>query len=166
MAFDIASGKELLKAAIKGEKDGHRFYTMLADMAANPDAKTKLSRLAEDELRHEEVLNDMYKTLFKEEVGQLPEKGINALAKFFDGSHAKGKQSERQYIDLAIEVELSATDFYKDYAQRVEDPIIKEICEKMADEEYRHFEILQAEKDALSGNYYWFAFDSGAPLED
>jgi len=165
MKGDIASGKELLKRAIKGEQDGLRFYKYLAEKATNPDAKRKLQGLASDEVRHEKTLIDLYKDLFKEEVGELPEKGINALAKFFDGSKAKGKTSEMEFIELAIEAELSATNFYKEGAKTIEDPVLIKICKELAEEEYRHFEILQAEKESLSGNYYWFGYDEGAPME-
>lgn len=166
MAVNITSGKELLKRAIKGEKDGLKFYTLLANKTENRDAKRKLQKLADDEKRHEAVLIDIYKRMYNEEVGQLPKEGINALAKFFDAGKAKEKHTEMQFIDLAIEAELSATNFYKETAAHIEDGNLQKICEDLAEEEFGHYELLQAEKDAISGNYFWFGYDSGSPLED
>jgi rubrerythrin len=166
MTVNIASGKELLKRAIKGELDGLRFYNFLADKATNGDAKRKLSGLADDEKRHEAILKNLYKRLYKEDVGELPAVGINALAKFFDGSKAKGKQTERDYINLAIEVELAATNFYKEGAAATKDGEMKKLYESLAAEEFTHFEILQAEKDSIGGNYYWFGTDLSSPMED
>ena len=163
---DVSSGRELLKRAIKGEKDGLRFYTLLANRAENPEAKRKLQRLAEDEKRHEITLVGIYRRLYKEEVGELPKEGINALAKFFDAGKAKEKQTEMQFIDLAIEAELSATNFYKSAGASITDSELKKICEDLSEEEFRHYELLKAEKEALGGNYYWFGYDTEAPLED
>lgn len=166
MSISISSGKELLKRAIKGEKDGLRFYSLLAHKTENPEAKRKLQKLADDEKRHETTLIEIYEKLYGEEVGQLPREGINALAKFFDAGKAKEKHTEMQFIDLAIEAELSATNFYKETAANLENGDLKKICEDLADEEFSHYELLQAEKEAISGNYYWFGYDVGAPLED
>ncbi len=160
------SGKELLKRAIKGEQDGLRFYTYVAGKATNPDARLKLTRLAEDETRHERTLIDIYKSIYREEVGELPKEGINALARFLDTSRIKDLTTEMQFIDLAIQAELSATNFYKDNIKTAETAELRSLYESLADEEYRHFELLQAEKDALSGNYSWFAYDGSSPMEE
>lgn len=166
MTPNVIGGRELLKRAIKGEKDGLRFYSFLAEKATHPDARRKLSRLAEDEKRHEAILIGLFKRLYHEEIGQLPQEGISALAKFFDGSKSSGLQSEMQYIDLAIEAELSVAAFYKDGIRTAESDDLKQVYRDLADEEYRHFELLKAEKEALGGNYYWFGYSEGAPMEE
>ena len=166
MSIDIKSGKDLLKMAIKGEQDGLRFYSFLADRADNSDAKMKLTQLADDEKRHSAILTEIYINLYNEEVGELPEKGINALAKIFDGRKACGKSTEMQFIDMAIEAELAATKFYKEFAAGFEDEKIRKICADLATEEYSHYELLQAEKSSLAGTYYWFDVDGASPMED
>ena len=166
MSLQIGSGKELLKRAIKGEYDGLRFYTYLSEKIVNQEAKMKLTGLASDEKRHVAILETMFKKLYKEEVGELPKEGINALAKFFDGSKAKDKHSEMQFIDLAIEAELAATNFYRSGANDVGDQELKKLYLELADEEFRHYESLQAEKSALGGNYYWFGFGENSPMEE
>jgi rubrerythrin len=160
------SGQELLKRAIKGEQDGLRFYTYVAGKATNPEAKRKLTRLAEDETRHEKTLVDIFRSVYGEEVGELPAEGINALARFLDTSRIKELKTEMQFIDLAIQAELSATNFYKENIPTAESAELKKLFQSLADEEYRHFELLQAEKDALSGNYYWFGYDGSSPMEE
>lgn len=160
------SGKELLKRAIKGELDGRRFYAYVAEKATNPEAKRKLTRLAEDETRHERTLIGVFKNLYHEEVGALPAEGINALARFLDTSKINGLKTEMQYIDLAIQAELSATNFYKENIPNAESAELKALYQSLADEEFSHFELLQAEKDALSGNYYWFGYDGSSPMEE
>jgi rubrerythrin len=141
------------------------FYSQLAARATNPEAQRKLKRLADDEKRHIATLVDLFRSIFNDDTGKLPEKGIGPLAKAFDGENLKQDMSEMQYIDLAIEVELAVTQFYKDLADGAPNEEIKKIYQGLAGEEYTHFEVLQAEKDALTGNYYWFGYDDSAPLE-
>lgn len=160
-----ALSREVIKQAIVAEIDGQRFYTQLADRTNNEEAKRKLTNLAQDEMRHESILIEVYKKLHGEEVGDLPTEGISILSKFFRDNENKENLSEIQYIDLAIEAELAATKYYKEGAETAPTEDIKKLYENMAAEEYGHFESLQAEKDAISGNYYWFGYDDSAPME-
>lgn len=166
MTQDTAPAKELLKQAIKSEIDGRRFYNYLAAKTSNEDARRKLAGLAGDEVRHEKALRDIYKKIYGEKEIVLPEKGVGVLSDFFENPEGREDMTERQYIDLAIEAELAATDYYKAEAARATSDDFKKIFERMATEEFSHFELLQAEKDALSGNYYWFSFDDTAPMEE
>lgn len=166
MTQDTAPARELLKQAIKSEIDGRRFYNYLAEKTSNEAARRKLANLAGDEVRHEKALREIYKKLYGEKEIVLPEKGVGVLSNFFENPQGREDMSERQYIDLAIEAELAATDYYKAEAARAESDDFKKIFERMAAEEFSHFELLQAEKDALSGNYYWFSFDDTSPMEE
>ena len=158
--------KTLLRQAIVAEIDGQRFYKFLAGKATHEEAIRKLTNLAEDEVRHEEALRKMYKKFFNQEVGELTEKGIGVLSDFFANNQDKQNLNEVQYIELAIQAELAATEFYKQGASFAPDDDTRKIFEGMASEEHLHYELLQAEKEALAGNYYWFSLDEGAPLED
>jgi rubrerythrin len=166
MVKDTVKAQELLKQAVKSEIDGRRFYNYLAEKATNPDAKRKLTNLAEDEIRHEKALKKIYKKIYGEELTDIPEKGVGVLSKFFDSPKGREDMSEIQYISMAIEAELAATKYYKEEAEESTDEEFREIYEGMAAEEFNHYELLQAEKDALGGNYFWFQMDEGAPMEE
>ena len=155
-----------LKKAIKGEEDGFFFYNLLAERATNATAKSKLERLRDDENRHKETLYKLYETHVGGPIGKLPAKGINALAQVFKKGHLMEKTSEMEFINLAIEAELAATKYYREERELIDDPTFKTLFDRLAEEEHGHFEILQAEKDALAGNYHWFALGSGAEMED
>lgn len=164
MSSDSLS-KDLLKQAIVAEIDGQKFYKMLVAKTKNPDAKRKLQTLADDEVRHEQLLIKLYSDLHGEDVDKLPEQGVGVLSKFFAENRDKEDLNEVQYIDLAIEAELAATNFYKDGMKSAPNDEVRKLCEGMANEEYRHFESLQAEKDAIAGNHFWFGYDDGSPME-
>lgn len=165
MATDKQHIAEVLRKAIKGEEDGYKFYNLLAEKATNPDAKRKLENLRDDEIRHKETLREIFAKHVGGDIGALPDRGINALADVFRKGRLQERTTEMEFLNLAIEAELAATKYYQEERDLVDDPAFQEIFDQLADEEHGHFELLQAEKDALSGNYSWFGYDEGAPLE-
>ena len=157
---------DVLKRAIRGEEDGHFFYDLLAQKATNPQARKKLEGLRDDEIRHKETLYRIYEEHVGGEVGKLPDKGLSALTEVFRKGHLGQLKTEMEFISLAIEAELAATRFYQEERALVDDPDFKKIFDRLAAEEHHHFELLQAEKEALAGNYSWFSLDLGASQED
>jgi rubrerythrin len=156
----------LLKYAIKSEEIGKKFYGYLAEKASNKEAKKRLENLRDDEARHENIFRDLYKKHVSKDIGELPEKGLDALASIFTKERLDKVNSEMEYISLAIEAEITTTRFYKEGVKVVEDKQFKDILHQLSEEENAHYEILMAEKEALAGNYFWFSADSTAPMED
>lgn len=165
MTQDKQQIAEILKKAIKGEEDGYFFYNLLSEKATNPQAKLKLQNLRDDEIRHKETLYAIYEKYVGGEVGELPAKGINALAEVFRKGHLEDRKSEMEFINLAIEAELAATKYYQEERDLIEDDDFKKIFDQLSEEEHSHYELLMAEKEALSGNYYWFSLDDSSPME-
>jgi rubrerythrin len=156
---------EVLKRAIKGEEDGYFFYDLASQKVTNKTAQRKLESLRDDEIRHKETLRGLYKKHVGGEIGQLPEKGLTVLSEIFKKGHVDDLKSEMEFINLAIQAELAATEYYQQERDLVDDPEFKRIFDALADEEHSHFELLQAEKEALAGNYSWFSYDESQPLE-
>ena len=165
MAYSNDETRDILKRAMRGEKDGYQFYDLVSKKATNPNAKRLLEKLRDDEIRHMKVLQDIFKEMVGGDVGELPEQGISALTDVFKKGQLNELQSEMEYLNLAIEAELAATKYYKEIGANIENAKFKKVCEQLADEEHGHFEILQAEKDALAGNYGWFNLGEGNPME-
>ncbi|MCP4569788.1 MAG: ferritin family protein [FCB group bacterium] len=165
MTPESIDNRELIKNAIVAEIDGQKFYKFLADKATNVDARRKLTNLAKDEIRHETILIKIYKDLFDEEVENLPNQGVSVLSRFFSDRRETEPINEIQCIDMAIEAELAATEFYKSSAESADNDEIKDIYAQMANEEFRHYELLKAEREAVTGNYSWFEFDETSPME-
>ena len=156
---------ETLKRAIKGEKDGYHFYNLLAEKATNAEAKKKLETLRDDEIRHEETLIGIYHKYIGDTIGELPPKGINALAEVFRKGEIENRRTEMEFINLAIEAELAATKYYREERDLIDDPTFKEIFDALAEEEHGHYELLMAEKEAIGGNYFWFEYGDSSPME-
>lgn len=165
MTKDKQQIAEILKKAIKGEEDGYFFYNLLAEKSTNPQAKIKLETLRDDEIRHKETLYAIYEKHIGGEIGELPAKGINALAEVFRKGHLEDRKTEMEFINLAIEAELAATKYYQEERDLIEDEEFKKIFDTLAEEEHGHYELLMAEKEALAGNYFWFSLDDSSPME-
>jgi rubrerythrin len=129
-------------------------------------AKRKLECLRDDEIRHKETLLKIYEMYVGGPIGKLPAKGINALAQVFKKGHLMEKTSEMEFLNLAIDAELAATKYYREERDIVDDVKFRKLFDRLSEEEHGHYEILQAEKDAISGNYHWFSIGASAEMED
>lgn len=156
---------DVLKTAIKGEIDGYTFYDLLSKKATNAEAKRKLENLRDDEIAHKKVLHQLFEEHVGGDMGELPDKGLTALAEVFRKGHLDDLKSEMEFINLAIEAELAATKYYNEHSKASDNDAIKAVFERLADEENLHYELLMAEREALSGNYFWFGYDESTPLE-
>ncbi len=165
MSYKNEEIADILKMAIKGEVDGYTFYDLLSKKATNKDAKRKLENLRNDEIRHKETLVGIFKKYIGDEIGELPPRGINALAEVFRRGHLEERKSEMEFLSLAIEAEIAATKYYQEQRNLINDPTFQEIFDQLAGEENGHYELLMAEKEALAGNYYWFGYDESSPME-
>ncbi|MFH1686096.1 MAG: ferritin family protein [bacterium] len=163
---DKAKMAKVLKVAIKGEEDGYKFYNLLAERATNDEARRKLENLRNDEMQHKQVLYDLYEKHIGGEVGELPEHGLNALAEVFKKGRLEELKSEQEFINLAIEAELAATQYYQDQMESSDDADFRAIFDRLAAEEHGHYQLLMAERESLGGNYHWFSYGEGSPLED
>lgn len=156
---------ETLKKAIKGEEDGFKFYNLLSEKATDKAVQRKLEGLRDDEVRHKATLVAIFHKHIGPEIGKLPEKGINVLAEVFRKAHLMDRKNEMEFLNVAIEAELAATKYYQEERNLIKDPEFQKIFDQLAAEEHHHYELLMAEKEAMTGNYHWFSYDDSSPLE-
>jgi rubrerythrin len=82
------------------------------------------------------------------------------------GVHVDEKIGAMEAIDIAINAEMKAEEFYAREAGAVDDAGLKKLLMQLSGEEHGHYELLLAERGALAGNFYWFDMDSSQFLED
>ena len=146
------TGLEVLGVAIRSEMEAHRFYTQARKGVENPLLREKLSRLAADEKRHREILEERYKKSSGEPSPAIPRKG---------GAEGTGKMpkdlSPEEILKVAIQKEQEAARFYQREAQRSTDMSARFMLEYLADFERNHERSLQAELKALNRFPDWFS---------
>jgi len=151
---------EALSVAIYNEQSAFDFYTRLSDTIKNPSGKEKFKFLASDEKRHRELLEKHHTK-------------ISGGKKFpFDPDKVKTIQVEvrdnttaSEALDIGIKAEKEAYEFYRRNSEGSKDPEAKKMFLMLAGEEEKHYNVLMAEKQALTDQFYWFSLDTPGIME-
>jgi rubrerythrin len=146
------TGLEILGVAIRAEVEAHRFYTQALKKTQNPIIREKLSRMAAEEKRHRQILEERYKRSSGEEYPPIPQKG---------GVEGRGKMPKdltpEEILKIGIQKEKEAAQFYQREAQKATDMSGRFMLEYLAEFERNHERSLQAELRALNRFPDWFS---------
>jgi rubrerythrin len=147
------TGLEVLGVAIRSEMEAQRFYAQALRRVQNPILRDKLSRLAAEEKRHRQILEERYRRSSGEENPPIPRKG---------GPEGKEKMSSQglspeEILRTAIRMEQQAAKFYQQEALRTADMSGRFMLEYLADFERNHERSLQTEWKALNRFPDWFS---------
>jgi rubrerythrin len=142
--------------AMQMEQDGEAFYREIADRTADVGVKRILTMLADDEVKHYNIVKQM-----KSGAGalQMAETAILSNAKNVfaqiegDTFDLEGLQVE--LYQQAQEIERKSREFYQEKAQEVSVPAYKELLLKIADEEHRHYFLLDHMIEFISRPQNW-----------
>lgn len=146
----------ILIYAMQMEKDGEEYYYQLAEKAPNKGLKAILEMLAVEETKHYKALETM-----KASRPELIETTVLSDAK---NVFAEIKDSDESFdfdlgqIDLyrkAQELEQKSVDFYSEKAGEVEHEFQKEIFLMLAEEEKKHFALLESIIKFISRPQTW-----------
>ena len=144
---------EVLGLAIQQEIMALRRYQLFASRVSNPLVKEKFRSLAREEKAHRELLYSMLQKYTGEEKPPLPKK-----APRFNKS-AELERSLPEILELAIEKEIEAWEFYSKAAEIATDPTGKHVLEYLAEFERGHERILRAEYDTIARYPQWFEIE-------
>lgn len=147
---------ELLKTAIYIEEQGYNFYMNMSKKTDNLNAKEIANFLADQELAHKEnfmailekhtnVKKDL-QTYFSDDDTTKYLSHILGAEIFSDllemnNSHKKSL-SDKDCIEIAKTAEKNAYAFYKRIQDEFDDAETKQVIEEMAEEEEKHFLLL------------------------
>jgi rubrerythrin len=140
----FSSLEEIWDFAIGREIEARDFYKELSQWAERPQVAKAFEDLADDELQHKlklEALRAGKVDIRLEEIGNL---GIA------DGMEADKPEANLTYVEalvLAMQREKRAFRLYTDLASASQDPQIKSIFRKLAQEEAEHKLRLELEYD-------------------
>jgi rubrerythrin len=166
MQIEKMTIEDILGMAAATELQGRRFYLNLSEKVQNPEVKRKINTLAEDEKRHLEVVENLYRSV----LGRVPQepatKGVPDIIRAIASLRIDDKTQVLQVLDMAIEAETIAAKFYHRGATIAADRKIREIFEELEREEDAHFNYLVSEKAALAGDLYWFSISDSAMMEE
>ncbi|UCG57436.1 MAG: ferritin family protein [Phycisphaerales bacterium] len=135
---------DIFEYAMQMEKDGEGYYRELAGRAENAGLKSILTMLADEEVKHYKALRQL-----KTAEPQMAETTILTDAKnVFAGMKASGDLSDldieqTELYRKAQDIEKKSQDFYQAKADEVEEQYQKQVLLRLAEEEGRHYFLLE-----------------------
>jgi rubrerythrin len=160
------SKMDIYEYALQMEKDGEHYYRELESKTVNKGLKTIFDMLAEAEVKHRKLFENMKinnKVHMTETTILNDVKNIFVLMK--EEKQTNVNVSEMELYKKAQDIEQRSRDFYLEKANLV-DQSQKEIFMKIADEEKRHYFILEKIIDFVNRPSYWLENPEWYHLED
>ncbi len=154
---------DAISRAIYAEIGAMNFYARMAEKIENDEGSSRFEQLSADERGHRDTLKEWYSRLFG---SAFVENEETIKSSEISGIEISGQAGAIEALDIAIEAEAKANDFYLAEARKADDPELKKMFENLAQQEKGHYDLLTAEKNALTGGFYWFDMDQSGFLED
>jgi rubrerythrin len=159
---------DVFEFAMKMEEDGKNFYQEIAGKTKNEGVKSILTMLAQDEVKHYNTL----KRVKEESVEQVEDTSVLKDAKnVFETLTYKAEDftDPDSQIDLykkAQELEKKSIDFYAEKVEEVSKDTQKDILSRFADEERKHYFLLEHMIAMLSRPEQWLEDAEWTHLEE
>jgi len=158
----------IFEFAMQKEKYSEHYYRQLADQTSNKGLEGIFSMLAEEEAKHYSVIEQMR--------SKIPQKICNtdvlsdAKDIFMQMRKGTGKfdfdDSEIETYKKAQDIEKTSREFYLQKADEVEDHCQKGIFKKLAEEENKHYFLLDNIIEFVSRPQYWLENAEFCHLEE
>ena len=158
-AKQIAAG---LLQAMQAEADGHNFYMMAAKNTQDPKGQEVFAAMAQEELEHLRFLKKQYQSFLDNEKPdpnvKLPTSpNISPDSPIFS-DNIKSRLHQAHYemsaLSIAIQLELSSINYYRQQAEQIADQTIKAFYQELAEWESRHYQMLLNQQQALKEDYW------------
>jgi len=157
---------DIYEYAMQMEKDGEALYRELAAKTANTGIRTILTMLAGEEAKHFGLFQGMKK---QEKISMTDTTILNDVKNVFVEMKEKNTidvdGSEIELYRKAQDIESKSREFYLEKSGELE-PSQKEIFLRIADEEKRHYFILEKIIDFVDRPAYWLENPEWYHLED
>ena len=157
---------QALRQAIRLEQAGYKFYTEAAEGTADPRGKEMFLFLADDEKLHLRIVQDQYEAL---SAGQgwgsfsevLELKPVDVDKPLFPPERdalekAIGPEAgDTEALLFAIQKENESYELYRKAATETDDPVGKDMYQRLASYEHVHFDILMLNYEHLVSTGSW-----------
>ncbi len=157
-----------VEISLKMESDAVDFYEKCADKMRNPVGRKMFLSIAEDEKRHIELLNKLFRKLDMTIEKASPMKAIQSIfAEMKDHMVARvaATTDDMEAFRIAMEMEKQGRDFYRKSAAVAPTPLEKTLFETLADEEEEHFKVFSNTLDFMQNTNNWFLWEEKGVIE-
>jgi rubrerythrin len=148
---------DIFEFAMQKEKYSENYYRQLAGKTGNKGLKNICNMLADEEAKHYKVVQKM-RTNNPDKITDTPI--LKNAKKVFEKMRESTEKfnfniSELQLYEKAKNIEQEAKQFYMEKTEEVDNPDQKEIFKKLANEEQKHFIVLENICDFLENPQYF-----------
>jgi rubrerythrin len=137
---------EALGIAIRADMDAAELYSELADRCEDRQIRRRFDNLAADERQQQDQLTQQWEELAKGTALKLPASRLPARK---TTRALRRRMSIEDVLDLAIETEREAREFFLLAARETGDLSGRAMFRYLADTAYQHWMVLAQEKDML-----------------
>ncbi len=154
--------KEGLRQAIEAEIDGYHFYMMAAGKCEDEKGCQIFEQMAQEEMEHVRFLRAQYAAVEKDgkpspKVKLTAHKPLDKMSPIFSEKirgRLKDAHFEMSALSIAIQMELSATNFYRDRANESSDAEVKQFYMELSRWESGHYNALLSQQQSLKEDYW------------
>jgi len=140
----ISNGVNIFEFAMQMEKDGENYYRQLAKKVNNKTIETILTMLADEEVKHYNAIEQMCTSRPKMAETTILADAKNVFVQMKeDNKKLDIDAGQIQLYKKAQDIEKKSRDFYLEKAKEVEEDFQKDSFLKLAEEEKKHYFVLE-----------------------
>ena len=159
MDLENYSNEDIILSALKSEIEAHRLYLKISDRSKNAFLKDKLKFIADEEDRHWQFLEQMFRSEFPDKSIELPDKTPVPLPEIVITDENVQLSA---VFEMAMKAELAANEFYNSFAERYStSEQIGKTLKYFATMELGHYRLFELEKENMER---FEDFDSESPM--
>ncbi len=158
---------EAVERAMKMETDAMKFYKEAAQKTSHPFGRKMFESLVRDEARHLRLLQEILKGLDIDPHVQCIGDVRTVFSDLKDQmmQRISASTDEKEAIRIALEMETEGFKYYKEVAEKADDPKEKKLFEILTKEEERHYQILNNTYSFLEDTGNWFMWEELSIVE-
>ncbi|MDT8300316.1 MAG: ferritin family protein [Sedimentisphaerales bacterium] len=148
--------ENIFEYAMQMEKDGEDYYRQLAQKIDNNGMKTILTMLADEEVKHYNAIEKIKKQKTQIAESEILTDAKNVFVQIKEsGDSFDFDINEAELYKRARDIEKKSRDFYMEKAGEVTETYQKELFLKLADEEQKHYVLLDNIIEFVSRPEQW-----------
>ncbi|MDD5299654.1 MAG: ferritin family protein [Gallionella sp.] len=141
--------QDALDMAVLIEKEAEERYLLFADQLGKRyrgDAADFFTMMARNEQRHGIEIAERRRLLFGDIPSRVTENMIECDVEAPDLEKTRRYMSPRHALEIAMESEIKAYEFYDRALQGIQDPTVRKLIKELRDEEAEHQRLLNEQK--------------------
>lgn len=147
--FSTFNLQDALDMAVLIEKEAEDRYLLFADQLGHRypgDAANFFTMMARNEQRHGVEISERRRLLFGDAPSRVTTNMIENDIEAPDPGKAIRYMSQRHALEVAMESEIKAYEFYNSILQVIQDATVRELIKSLRDEEVEHQKLLNEQK--------------------